>query len=219
MDSYQSTNNTNTSSQKITGLLEHYPVILQILRFAAIGFLNTGLSFVIANLISKYFGIVEGNELGISSGIGFIFATIQSYYWNKYWAFGEQKTGLLQNFIRLVLVGLVGVLTLAMVYFGSLFIAPFYYYFIVLVVFAVFQIALWFSFKLSAVTASQNPVIQFFIVSLIGFAINFLIASKFSEAVHLTANGDLNKNLALVAATCVSLIWNFVGYKLFVFKK
>lgn len=207
-----------TMGDKASGLLERYPVILQLLRFVAIGFLNTGLSFVIANLISKYFGIVQGSALGVSSGIGFIFATIQSYYWNKYWAFGQQASGILQNFLRLVAVGAVGVLTLAMVYLGSQFTAPYWYYIIALIIFAVAQLSLWKSFGLSGAAGAQNPIIQFFVVSIIGFLINFLIASKFSEAVHLTANGDLNKNLALVAATCVSLIWNFVGYKLFVFK-
>src|ERR1700734_3069463 len=99
--------NHPSSQQGITNLLEKYPVILQLLRFVAIGFLNTGLSFIIANLVSKYFGIEQGSKLGLSSGVGFIFATAQSYYWNKYWAFGEQKSGLLQNFLRLVWVGLV----------------------------------------------------------------------------------------------------------------
>lgn len=207
------------TSQKIVGWLRQYPIILQLCRFVAIGFLNTGLSFVIANLVSKYFGVVQGGKLGASSGVGFIFATIQSYYWNKYWAFGEQAVDLLQNFLRLVWVGAVGVLALAFVYLGSQFGAAYYYYVILLAIFIIAQVVLWASYRLSANAASSNPVISFFVVSLIGFLINFAIASKFSELVHLTANGDLNKNLALVAATAVSLIWNFLGYKIIVFKK
>jgi putative flippase GtrA len=206
-------------SQKITGLLQKYPVVLQLCRFAAIGFLNTGLSFVLANLVSKYFGIEQGSGLGLSSGVGFLCATVQSYYWNKNWAFGQQNAPLLQNFFRLVIVGVVGVVTLGLVYFGSKFLAPYYYYIILLLVFIAVELVLWFAFKLSSATASQNPVLSFFVVSLIGFFINYLIASQFSVAVHLTANADLNKNLALVAATCISLIWNFIGYKIFVFKK
>jgi putative flippase GtrA len=218
MDSTQNLAQENLS-QKITGLLQRYPVILQLCRFVAIGFLNTGLSFVLANLVSKYFGVVQGNGLGLSSGVGFLFATLQSYYWNKNWAFGQQRASILQNFFRLVLVGVVGVATLGFVYLGSRVLAPYYYYIILLLIFIAVELALWYGFKLSAAVASQNPVLSFFVVSLIGFFINYLIASKFSVLVHLTANADLNKNLALVAATCVSLIWNFVGYKLIVFKK
>ncbi len=213
--------NTQTFSQNSTTLfLQKYPIIMQILRFVAIGFLNTGLSFVIANLISKYFGIVEGNQLGYSSSIGFLCATLQSYYWNKNWAFGEQTAGLLRNFSRLILVGAVGVLTLAFVYLGSQFGAAYFYYIILLVVFLAVEYTLWHGFGLGGAKGSgQNLALSFFIVSLIGFIINFFISARFSEAVHLVSNPDLNKNLALVVATCVSLIWNFIGYKLLVFKK
>jgi putative flippase GtrA len=207
------------STNPFANLLKRYPIIMQILRFVAIGFLNTGLSFVIANLISKYFGIVEGNALGYSSAIGFLCATFQSYFWQKYWAFGEQTASLLQNFLRLVWVGLVGVLTLVMVYLGSQFGAAYFYYIVVLIIFFIAQYALWHAFGFGGKTGGQNLVLSFFIVSLIGFLINFFISSRFSAAVHLIANPDLNKNLALVVATCVSLIWNFIGYKLFVFKK
>ena len=123
--------NKQNINKKIIKIFEDRPLFYQLLRFAAIGFLNTGLSFVIANLVSKYFSIEQGNALGISSGIGFIIATIQSYYWNKYWAFGQQASGLLQNFLRLVWVGLVGVMTLVLVYLGSQFTAPYYYYIVV----------------------------------------------------------------------------------------
>lgn len=199
--------------------LQKYPVVMQILRFIAIGLLNTGLSFVIANLISKYFGIIQGNKLGYSSAVGFLAATLQSYYWNKYWAFGEQAVGLLKNFLRLVVVGAVGVLTLLFVYLGSQFGAAYIYYIVLLLVFMAVQYALWHAFGFAGKGGGQNLALSFFIVSLIGFLINFFISARFSEAVHLTSNTDLNKNLALVAATAVSLIWNFVGYKIFVFKK
>ncbi|MCL5666827.1 MAG: GtrA family protein [Patescibacteria group bacterium] len=204
---------------RIEGILQKNPVITQVLRFAAVGFLNTGLSFVVANLVSKYFGIVQGNGLGASSGAGFLLATLQSYYWNKYWAFGQQSSGLFKNFLHLVWVGLLGVLALGFVYLGSQATAPYYYYLILLAIFLIAQLALWHSFGLGGETRPGNPFISFFIVSLVGFFINFFIASRFSVAVHLTGNGDLNKNLALVAATAVSMIWNFVGYKMVVFKK
>lgn len=216
-----STSQPITAEGKITGLLQKYPIVLQLLRFAAIGLLNTALSFVLANLISKYFGVEQGNKLALSSGVGFLFATLQSYYWNKDWAFAEQAVSLLKNFLRLVWVGLTGFFTLLFVLLGSKAGAPYYYYLIILIVFLLIQYALWKSFKLSSTVSSvqKNPFAAFFIVSLIGFAINYTIVSYFSSLVHLTTNPDLNKNIAFVAATCISLIWNFIGYKVIVFKK
>ncbi len=215
----ESTRQGQTFSQKITGILTERPVILQIFRFVAIGFLNTGLSFIIANLVSKFFNVTQGNALGASSATGFLIATIQSYYWNKYWAFGQQTTKLWQNFLRLIIVGLLGVLALGFVYLGSKNTAPYLYYILLLVIFLIIEYIIWRSFQLTAGAAPANPVVSFAVVSVVGFLINYAIADKFSLAVHLTANGDLNKNLALVAATCVSLFWNFIGYKIFVFKR
>ena len=63
--------------------------------------------------------------------------------------------------------------------------------------------------------------IQFFVVSLIGYFINIgtvylvttIIGPQFniSEAIWL--------NFAAVCATAVSMVWNFVGYKMVVFNK
>ena len=220
MDNGQTLQSMGVNS-KITGLLQRQPVILQLCRFAAIGFLNTALNFVISNLISKFLGVEQGNSLGLISGLGFIMATIQSYYWNKDWAFGQQAMNLLQNFLRLVWVGLLGVLAVIFVLVGSKAAAPYYFYLGILIVFLLAQFVLWKSYGLSNATSAEakNPFLLFFIVSLIGFAINVTIVAKFSVAVHLTSSADLNKNLAFIVATCVSLIWNFIGYKLFVFKK
>lgn len=221
-----SISNEQTLSQsglvrKIESLLTGKPIILQLLRFAAIGFLNTALNFIVANLISKYLGVEQGSGLGLISGIGFILAVIQSYYWNKDWAFGAQAESLFKNFLHLVWVGVTGVLALAGVLLGSKAAAPYYFYFIVLLVFLLAQYALWRSFGLSSKSPSvaKNPFISFFIVSLIGFLINFGIVAEFSKVVHLTASADLNKNISFIAATVISLVWNFVGYKLLVFKK
>ena len=126
----------------------------------------------------------------------------------------------MQNFLRLVLVGATGVLVLFFVLLGSKFTAPAYYYLILFLIFIATQLSLWFGFGFNkSDVVEKNPYLSFFLVSLIGFLINVTIVAKFSVLVHLTANPDLNKNIAQVAATCVSLIWNFIGYKLIVFKK
>lgn len=62
---------------------------------------------------------------------------------------------------------------------------------------------------------------QFFVVSLIGITINGLILTGITT--YIAAPFDLSDqlwaNFAKLVATGASLVWNFIGYKLFVFKK
>ncbi len=69
--------------------------------------------------------------------------------------------------------------------------------------------------------ANVKEFSQFFIVSVIGFLINVGLAS-FVVNVMGPMRGispDLWANIGALAATAASLIWNFIGYKFFVFKK
>lgn len=205
---------------KITGLLQKYPVILQLARFGAIGILNTALDFLVLNFVSKTLSISSGAKLGGINVPGFILAVIQSYYWNKYWAFDTSQVSLLKNFIRLLLVGALGALAMALVLLGSKTGALPSYYLILLIIYAAAELALWFGFKLSENQTEKTSAFWAFIaVSLIGLLINSVLLSLISKNLSLAANLDLNKNLAKILATGASLIWNFVGYKIFVFKK
>src|ERR1035437_1073526 len=104
-------NQQKTFQDRITQLLEKYTIIYQFLRFAAIGFINVALNFLILNGISKAMGISQGWPLGGVEAVAFVFAVIQSYLWNRTWTFGgEQGVSLWKNFLRLILVGAVGVL-------------------------------------------------------------------------------------------------------------
>ena len=62
---------------------------------------------------------------------------------------------------------------------------------------------------------------QFFIVTLIGFGINVGIASFVVNVIGPMGNISPNlwANVGALMATAISLIWNFAGYKIFVFKK
>lgn len=76
-------------------------------------------------------------------------------------------------------------------------------------------------FRAKGTTQTGKEFVQFITITLIGMAINTaivysvttLISPMFGLSVELWAN------LAKVAATGISLIWNFTGYKLIVFKK
>ncbi len=213
--------NSKSLEQKITGLLEKFPVILQLCRFVAIGVMNTALDFLILNYISKSFGITSGLKLGELNIIGFVLALIQSYFWNRYWAFNTEAISLLKNFIRLVLVGLLGGLTMILVLVAAKLSATGNIYLLLLVVYIIFQLILWAQFKLSSSMGNGNhsQFIAFLVVSIVGLLINSALIAVITHNVQLSANLDLNKNLAKIAATLASLVWNFIGYKVVVFKK
>ncbi len=62
---------------------------------------------------------------------------------------------------------------------------------------------------------------QFFVVSVIGITINGLILTGITTLIAppLGLSEQLWANVAKLVATGASLVWNFIGYKLFVFKK
>jgi putative flippase GtrA len=64
-----------------------------------------------------------------------------------------------------------------------------------------------------------KTILTFILVSVIGASINSGVVGVVTKYYPLTDNLDLNKNLAKVFANAISLIWNFVGYRILVFKK
>lgn len=205
----------------VTGFLEKQPVIYQFLRFVCIGFLNTGLSFLVVNTVSKFLGVSQGFKYGAVVGVGFIAAVIQSYPWNKTWTFGgETGVSLWKNIVRLFCVGILGFVALVFVAFASRMSAPAYVYLAFLIVYLVVEEVFWksFGFHLSDWDHIGHSFTIFFAVTVIGFFINSGLSGLLSIHIHLTKT-DLDKNIATALATGVSLFWNFVGYKLIVFKK
>src|SRR5580765_5827519 len=100
--------------------LARKPIIYQILRFAAIGILNTALDFIILNFVSKTLGIESGLRLGTINVIGFSAAMVQSYFWNRYWAFSQNETAdVMKNFWRLLSVGGIGIVGFVAVLVGA----------------------------------------------------------------------------------------------------
>lgn len=211
----------------IESILNRYPIVLQLFRFVAIGVLNYALDTIIFNFISKHFGISQGAGLGVVNIPGFIAAVIQSYVWNHYWTFGAQQTlGLFKNFLRLVLVGALGFLAILLILLGAKAIASPGYYLLILGVFVIAEIILWASFGLRRDVHgafSEKEFVIFIVVSVIGLLINsFLLAlfsNKLAGQLGASISPDLIKNIAKIFATVASLVWNFIGYKLFVFKR
>ena len=220
MDTYSAIPQS-TFSQKITGFLEGSPIIYQFLRFACIGLLNTALDFLLLNTIAKAVGVSQGWKYGAIDIFSFSVAIVQSYIWNRTWTFGsEQGVTLLKNFLRLVLVGSLGAVSIIFVLVGSKFFAPAPYYFSITIVYLILESVLWrgFGFHLSDWHHQGHSFFIFATVTFIGLAINVFLVSVLSLHIHIT-HTDLDQNIAKILATCISLFWNFTGYKVVVFKK
>ena len=82
------------------------------------------------------------------------------------------------------------------------------------------EVVFWkaFGFKFSGWGHQVQDFAVFVVVTLIGWGINVSLIAIVSLHLHLT-HTDLDKNLAAVVATAISLFWNFIGYKVIVFKK
>jgi len=138
-------------------------LIKQFSKFIIVGGINTGIDFLILNILMVVTGITAGPELFVLNSISFSIAVINSYFMNKRWTF-QDKTKTEQTPI-----------------------------------------------KFSA----------FFIISIIGLVINGLILTGITTYIPALfgLSAVLWANIAKLMATGVSLVWNFIGYKLFVFKK
>ena len=69
--------------------------------------------------------------------------------------------------------------------------------------------------------AEKGRFREFLVVSLIGFLINVGVASVMVNLVGPLGglSGPIWANIGAITATVVALLWNFLGYKFFVFKK
>ncbi len=223
-------------------LLQRKPVILQLLRFVCIGALNTALDFILLNFFTETFHVKAGVKLALLNSIGVLAAIVQSYYWNKYWAFAQgAATSLIRQFITLVFVGGLGLVAFIGAVLPSVTVwmslsnnpllpiieATPVYFIILFAVFVLAQIVLWTNISYRVQGADQRSSAQtqfgsFVAVSIVGVIINSLVLTGL-VAVLAHTNPDLAsslvKNLAKFIAVFVSLTWNFVGYKFFVFKQ
>lgn len=75
----------------VSWLGKKFLFILQAGRFALVGALNTFVDLGVLNLLILFSGISSGVLYSVFKGIAFLLATVNSYYWNKYWTFGKTK--------------------------------------------------------------------------------------------------------------------------------
>ncbi len=227
--------------QTLEQWLASRPILFQLMRFACIGALNTALDFTLLNLLTESFAIQSGPGLWLLNTVGVVAAIIQSYIWNKHWAFAntQKAQSLFGQLCVLVGVGGLGFGVFVLSILPSLrglldsifmlpdFIAPQVgYYIAVLLGFLLLQLIvtvhLGFYDHAQQATSQPSQFGSFALVSLVGVIINstilLFLAWVLTELVF-DLEASLAKNLAKFAAVFISLAWNFVGYKFFVFHR
>ncbi|OHA01803.1 MAG: hypothetical protein A3C11_01445 [Candidatus Sungbacteria bacterium RIFCSPHIGHO2_02_FULL_49_12] len=64
------------------------PIFWQVAKFGLVGVMNTAVNLGIYNTLIAATGYNKGTPLMIIFLIAFVFAVINSYFWNKHWVFG-----------------------------------------------------------------------------------------------------------------------------------
>ncbi len=131
----------------------------QILKFGAIGVLNTFIDVLVLNALVIIFQIYAGWPVAAFNAISFSCAVVNSYFLNKYWTFSD-KSG-----------------------------------------------------------HSRKKISQFLVISAIGALLNSGIVYMGTTFIHPVANlrGIVWVDFVKAAAILVGLVWNFFGYKMWVF--
>lgn len=205
-------------NQKLTG------AVLQLARFIAIGGLNTALDFLLLNALATVTGIEAGGGLGIINLLSFTIALVHSYFWNRAWTFGAEQ-GISKTVFRAGTLAFLAVLGLGFAVVGARLGLPAVWYLVAIVVFLGLEVVLWRSFDVSLAEEKQpaSEFARFLGVSFVGLVINSgglaLIAIALEPYASSLGGAGMVRNLAKALATGISLVWNFVGYKMFVFKK
>lgn len=99
-------------------LSRHFPVFEKFGKFAAVGTLNTMLDLSILNWLTLLFGVSTGFSFFGFKAISFLFATTNSYAWNKFWTFQSTVPVNSKEYIRFGLFTLLGAVINASVAFG-----------------------------------------------------------------------------------------------------
>jgi len=83
--------------------------IFQFGKFILVGGLNTVVDFGVLNLLIFFAGITSGWFYSVFKGISFLVATLNSYFWNKFWTFDKHKTTeSAREFLQFLIVSIIG---------------------------------------------------------------------------------------------------------------
>lgn len=83
-------------------------IIFQIVKFGEVGVLNTFVDAGILNFLMGASGITAGVWLAPLNTVSFLFAMINSYFWNKFWTFKSEGQATGKNFLQFLVVSGIG---------------------------------------------------------------------------------------------------------------
>lgn len=89
------------------------PVILQLVKFIAVGVFNTFLNWGVVNLLMYITNVFEGKKYTVYIVVAFIFANFASFFWNKYWVFSKKakkQDSAEKDYVQFLLVSIIGLL-------------------------------------------------------------------------------------------------------------
>lgn len=100
------------------------PVLYQIAKFGLVGILNTAIDFGVVNAFILVTGIADSSRIAVSfvtplilvevsfitlfKAVSFTAAVINSYFWNKFWTFGQAGQAKAREFSAFLFVSIVG---------------------------------------------------------------------------------------------------------------
>jgi len=85
-------------------------VVYQFAKFAAVGTLNSFIDFGVVNLLIAIFGVATGIAFSIFKAISFLFATTNSFFWNKFWTFDSKGGDATKQAIQFYIIAGIGLL-------------------------------------------------------------------------------------------------------------
>ena len=91
------------------------PIMAQIARYVAAGFLSFAIDFGILNTLIIFTGITAGGGFALIKSGGYVVANINAYLWNKYWVFKKYDpnepitaSGIVKEYTTFLSVSIVG---------------------------------------------------------------------------------------------------------------
>ncbi len=84
--------------------------ILQIIKFAVVGVINTAVDLGVLNILIFMTSIASGFYFSVFKAISFTVAVINSYYMNKYWTFAAKGQKKEREFSQFFLVSVAGII-------------------------------------------------------------------------------------------------------------
>jgi len=85
-------------------------ILLQAAKFFLVGTLNTFIDLGVLNIFISISGIASGIFYSIFKTISFLVATVNSYFWNKFWTFQKKEKPAPKEFLKFLVVTVFGFL-------------------------------------------------------------------------------------------------------------